>query len=128
LLWRSCGWDWRAVMPPRRRLPLGQQDYSYLVGECMDLTLELSETKWPPAETLPELFQDNLDALLALPIATAFSGIKCVVCCSRSRVLPACQIRSLCWAGVRASRADRYRSQRDSACRLVKRPLGFLPS
>ena len=44
----------------------------------MELTLELSQNKWPPAEQLPQLFTDNLPALLALPVVAAFGGARCV--------------------------------------------------
>lgn len=31
----------------------GMQDWLYIATGCRALTLELSETKWPPAELLP---------------------------------------------------------------------------
>ena len=43
----------------------------------MELTLELSQHKWPPAETLGELFDANLPAMLALPTAALFGGVRC---------------------------------------------------
>jgi hypothetical protein len=43
----------------------------------MELTLELSQHKWPPADTLGELFDANLPAMLALPTAALFGGIRC---------------------------------------------------
>ena len=42
----------------------------------MELTLELSQNKWPPADTLGDLFDANLPALLALPAAALFGGIR----------------------------------------------------
>lgn len=42
----------------------------------MDITLELSADKWPPAETLGTLFEANLDAMLALPMAVMFGGVR----------------------------------------------------
>ena len=42
----------------------------------MELTLELSENKWPAADLLPGLFEANLPALLAFPLAAAFSGLR----------------------------------------------------
>ena len=42
----------------------------------MELTLELSHNKWPAPELLPQLFADNLPAMLALPIAGAFGGAR----------------------------------------------------
>lgn len=50
----------------------GMQDWNYLAGGCFELTLELSENKWPPPPALPGLFHDNLESLLAFPlVATA---------------------------------------------------------
>ena len=40
----------------------------------MELTLELSPQKWPPEDALPGLWEDNRDALLALPMAAAYGG------------------------------------------------------
>lgn len=48
----------------------------YLEAKCMELTLELSENKWPAPEGLPRLFLDNLPALLAFHTAAAFGGIR----------------------------------------------------
>ena len=42
----------------------------------MELTLELNAGKGPLAATLPGLFADNLDALLAFPLAAAFGGLR----------------------------------------------------
>jgi hypothetical protein len=53
------------------------QDWNYLAGDCMELTLELSQLKWPQPEQLPKLFQDNLPAMLAYPLAGAFGGVWC---------------------------------------------------
>lgn len=52
------------------------QDWMYLEAKCMELTLELSENKWPAPEGLPRLFLDNLPALLAFHTAAAFGGIR----------------------------------------------------
>lgn len=54
----------------------GCQDWNYLAGECMELTLELSAGKGPLAAQLPQLFADNLNALLAYPLAAAFGGLR----------------------------------------------------
>ncbi len=45
----------------------------------MELTLELSQNKWPPADTLADLFDANLPALLALPATALFGGVRCVM-------------------------------------------------
>ena len=53
------------------------QDWNYLAGDCMELTLELAPDKWPQPGELPGLFADNLPALLAFPLAAAFGGARC---------------------------------------------------
>lgn len=42
----------------------------------MELTIELSQDKWPPESELPGLFEANLPAMLAFPVAAAFSGLR----------------------------------------------------
>lgn len=53
------------------------QDWSYVAMSCMELTLELSEQKWPPESQLPALWADNKPALLALPLMALFGGLRC---------------------------------------------------
>eukprot|EP00208_Stichococcus_sp_RCC1054_P000069 CAMPEP_0206143764 /NCGR_PEP_ID=MMETSP1473-20131121/21729_1 /ASSEMBLY_ACC=CAM_ASM_001109 /TAXON_ID=1461547 /ORGANISM="Stichococcus sp, Strain RCC1054" /LENGTH=569 /DNA_ID=CAMNT_0053539315 /DNA_START=81 /DNA_END=1787 /DNA_ORIENTATION=- len=50
------------------------QDWVYVDRQCMEVTLEVSERKWPHERTLADLFNDNLQALLALPFAAALAG------------------------------------------------------
>ena len=42
----------------------------------MELTVEVSQNKWPAADLLPGLFEANLPAMLAFPLAAAFSGLR----------------------------------------------------
>lgn len=37
----------------------GMQDYNYLWHGCMEITLEVSCCKYPPAHELPKYWQDN---------------------------------------------------------------------
>ncbi|GMH33717.1 hypothetical protein BSKO_01551 [Bryopsis sp. KO-2023] len=53
----------------------GMQDWEYINGHCLDITLELSENKSPPAHTLYELWLDNKNSLLDMPIAAVFGGL-----------------------------------------------------
>lgn len=41
------------------------QDYNYVWGQCLEITLELSCCKYPPARELPAMWNDNKKALLA---------------------------------------------------------------
>ncbi|KAL3143224.1 hypothetical protein ABBQ38_002077 [Trebouxia sp. C0009 RCD-2024] len=54
----------------------GMQDWAYASGQCMELTVEMSQDKWPAADLLPGLFEAHLPALLAFPLAAAFSGLR----------------------------------------------------
>lgn len=53
----------------------GMQDWNYLAGRCLAITLELSQSKWRPEGELPSLWQENREALLALPLAAGLGGI-----------------------------------------------------
>ena len=59
----------------------------------MELTVEVSQNKWPAAELLPGLFEANLPAMLAFPLAAAFSGLRLLLSPPRlllAIVLPVC--------------------------------------
>ncbi|KAM4663344.1 carboxypeptidase M-like [Discoglossus pictus] len=51
------------------------QDYNYLQNQCIELTLEVSCCKYPPAEELQMLWGENKKALLAL-MKQVHKGIK----------------------------------------------------
>ncbi|XP_044763905.1 carboxypeptidase D [Coccinella septempunctata] len=42
----------------------GMQDWNYMVGGCMEITLELGCYKYPTADKLPEYWLDNREALI----------------------------------------------------------------
>ncbi|XP_072233912.1 carboxypeptidase M [Leuresthes tenuis] len=60
------------------RLQGGMQDYNYVWGQCLELTLELSCCKYPPFKELPSLWMDNRKALLAF-IQQVHLGVKGLV-------------------------------------------------
>jgi len=43
----------------------GMQDWNYVWQGCNDVTIELSNTKWPSSGTLPGYWSDNKDSMLA---------------------------------------------------------------
>lgn len=59
----------------------GMQDFNYLATNAFEITLELSCEKFPPAETLPTLWEDNKNALLNF-LWQAQTGVKGVVKCA----------------------------------------------
>ena len=72
------------------------QDYAYVKGQCMELTVELSQDKWPSEAELPALFEANLPAMLAFPLAAAFSGLRSVsfflhCCCLHCCITDVCR-------------------------------------
>lgn len=44
----------------------GMQDWNYIAGGCFELTLEISDEKWPKADELPTLFDYNRVSMLNL--------------------------------------------------------------
>ncbi|XP_061839543.1 carboxypeptidase M [Nerophis lumbriciformis] len=53
----------------------GMQDYNYVWAQCLELTLEVSCCKFPPAKQLPALWSDNRKSLLAF-IQQVHLGVK----------------------------------------------------
>jgi carboxypeptidase M len=53
----------------------GMQDYNYIWHGCMEITLELSCCKYPPASELPKFWEDNRNSLLQF-IGEAHRGVK----------------------------------------------------
>ncbi len=42
----------------------GMQDWNYRYAGCIEMTIELSDTKWPSASALPALWDDNRESML----------------------------------------------------------------
>ncbi|KAM9845653.1 carboxypeptidase M [Aulostomus maculatus] len=53
----------------------GMQDYNYVWAQCLELTLEVSCCKFPPARELPAMWADNRKSLLAF-IQQVHLGVK----------------------------------------------------
>uniref|UniRef100_A0A914VYZ8 Peptidase M14 carboxypeptidase A domain-containing protein n=1 Tax=Plectus sambesii TaxID=2011161 RepID=A0A914VYZ8_9BILA len=56
----------------------GMQDFNYLATNAFEITLELSCEKFPPADALPTLWEDNKNALLNF-LWQAQTGVKGIV-------------------------------------------------
>jgi hypothetical protein len=56
----------------------GMQDWNYFFYDCKDLTLEISNTKWPSVSLLPQFWLDNKESLLAF-MEKVHTGIKGIV-------------------------------------------------
>ncbi|KAL6786083.1 hypothetical protein ACKKBG_A01330 [Auxenochlorella protothecoides x Auxenochlorella symbiontica] len=55
------------------------QDWVYLATGCFELTLEVSESKWPPVASLGALWKENKASLLGLPLLAVLGGVRGVV-------------------------------------------------
>nr|XP_043636786.1 carboxypeptidase SOL1 [Erigeron canadensis] len=53
----------------------GMQDWNYIYGGCFELTLEISDNKWPPANELRSIWQFNKKSMLNLVASLVKSGI-----------------------------------------------------
>ncbi len=53
----TIGWDWYVIDG-------GMQDWAYNWRNELHVTIEMSNTKWPPATSLPGLWEDNRAAML----------------------------------------------------------------
>lgn len=61
----------------------GMQDWNYLHGDCLELTLEMNENKWPPPSQVPQIWREHRKSMLELIAATATSGVHGRVMSSR---------------------------------------------
>lgn len=53
----------------------GMQDWNYLYQSCFEITLEVSENKWPSIEEIPSFWEENLPAMLAY-LKAVHMGVK----------------------------------------------------
>ncbi|KAK3009558.1 hypothetical protein RJ639_013535 [Escallonia herrerae] len=53
----------------------GMQDWNYIYGGCFELTLEVSDDKWPPANELHNLWNFNKKSMLNLVASLVKSGV-----------------------------------------------------
>jgi hypothetical protein len=55
------------------------QDYLYVNADELDITLEVSDVKWPSATEIPEFWNQNLPALLKYMSLLSYSGVRAKV-------------------------------------------------
>ncbi|CAI9771409.1 unnamed protein product [Fraxinus pennsylvanica] len=68
----------------------GMQDWNYIHHGCFELTLEISDNKWPHASELPTLWEYNKMSMLNLVASLVKTGIHGrIVSSDRGRPLPA---------------------------------------
>ncbi|XP_023728257.1 carboxypeptidase SOL1 [Lactuca sativa] len=53
----------------------GMQDWNYIFADCFELTLEISDNKWPPANELRMIWQHNKRSMLHLVASIVKSGV-----------------------------------------------------
>lgn len=53
----------------------GMQDWNYIFGGCFELTLEISDNKWPPANELHMIWNYNKRSMLDLVASVVKSGV-----------------------------------------------------
>lgn len=72
-------------------VPGGMQDFTYLHSNALEITLELSCCKHPPASTLPKHWRDNREALIAY-IEQVHQGVKGLVTDSAGDPVPGAMV------------------------------------
>jgi hypothetical protein len=55
------------------------QDWNYIVASCLELTLEVSPSKWPEEPSLPELFEDNRESMIDFILRSSLDGFTGIV-------------------------------------------------
>lgn len=53
----------------------GMQDWNYIFADCFELTLEIGDNKWPPANELPMIWEYNKMSMLNLVASLVKSGV-----------------------------------------------------
>lgn len=53
----------------------GMQDWNYIHGGCFELTLEISDNKWPRASELPTIWEYNRKSMLNLVASLVKTGV-----------------------------------------------------
>lgn len=61
----------------------GMQDWNYRYASCNEVTIELSDSKWPPQSTLPSFWNDNRESMLSY-LEAVHIGVRGVVTATNS--------------------------------------------
>ncbi|CAL5050930.1 unnamed protein product [Urochloa decumbens] len=84
----------------------GMQDWNYIHGGCFELTLEISDTKWPKAVELPIIWEHNRMSMLNLLASLIKSGVHGrIFAADTGRPIPGSVMIKGIDSKVRASRA-----------------------
>ncbi|TKW19614.1 hypothetical protein SEVIR_4G031700v4 [Setaria viridis] len=84
----------------------GMQDWNYIHGGCFELTLEISDTKWPKAAELPVIWEHNRMSMLNLLASLIKSGVHGrIFAADTGRPIPGSVMIKGIDSKVRASRA-----------------------
>lgn len=70
----------------------GMQDYNYIFGSCMEITLELSCCKYPPRRTLPDFWNQNRKALISY-LNEVHRGVRGIITNTNGVAVPAATLR-----------------------------------
>ncbi|XP_031743070.1 carboxypeptidase SOL1 isoform X5 [Cucumis sativus] len=70
-----ANYPWDGTADKRYPIYGGMQDWNYIHGGCFELTLEITDNKWPPANELPTIFEYNKLSMLKLVASLVQTGI-----------------------------------------------------
>ncbi|XP_062098712.1 carboxypeptidase SOL1-like isoform X2 [Humulus lupulus] len=70
-----ANYPWDGSQDKRYPIYGGMQDWNYIHGDCFELTLEISDNKWPPAHELATLWKYNKMSMLNLVVSLVQTGV-----------------------------------------------------
>lgn len=70
----------------------GMQDYNYVKGDCMEITLELSCCKYPHRGELPRFWSDNRKSLLVY-LAQVHRGVRGLIMDVNGNLVPRASLK-----------------------------------
>uniref|UniRef100_A0A0D9WLQ4 Peptidase M14 domain-containing protein n=1 Tax=Leersia perrieri TaxID=77586 RepID=A0A0D9WLQ4_9ORYZ len=70
-----ANYPWDGSRDQRYPIYGGMQDWNYIHGGCFELTLEISDVKWPKAAELPVIWEHNRMSMLNLAASLVKTGV-----------------------------------------------------